>query len=65
MSIMGKTTSNIGVSMPSGYVEKLRSLAEETHIPLSRLVSLALEEKYKLKRGDNSEYSTRTHAVSA
>ena len=47
---MAKRTSSIGVSMPTGYVEKLHVLAEKTHIPLSRLVTLALEEKYQLKK---------------
>ena len=46
---MAKRTSNIGVSMPSGYVEKLHLLSEQTHISLSKLVTLALEERYQLK----------------
>ena len=61
---MAKRTSSIGVSMPTGYVEKLHILAEKTHIPLSRLVTLALEEKYQLKGGDNSEHRTENYNVS-
>ena len=52
---MAKRTSNIGVSMPTGYVEKLHILAEKTHIPLSRLVTLALEEKYQWKNESKEE----------
>ena len=61
---MAKTTSNIGVSMPASYVTKLRNLSEKTHIPLSKLVALALEEKYQLKGGDNSEHGTGNYAIS-
>ena len=61
---MAKTTSNIGVSMPEGYAAKLRHLSEQTHISLSKLVTLALEEKYELKGGDNSENRTGTYAIS-
>ena len=61
---MAKTTSNIGVSMPAGYAAKLRTLSEQTHISLSKLVTLALEEKYQLKGGDNGEHRTGTYAIS-